>query len=142
MLGLVTERELFSSCDKHGLLSSCSTRAAHRSGFSCFGAWASVVPAGGLNRCDFRALEHRLSSCGTWALLPGGMWDLLEPGMEYLPPALAGGFATTGPAGEPHAGLLKHKLLLPVPSLKAFLILHRRNPCLLAPTVMALLFHS
>lgn len=113
-------------------------------GYSSHGARASHCSGFSLQNMGSRswALDHGLSGCGTWALLPGGMWDLLEPGMEYLPPALAGGFATTGPAGEPHAGLLKHKLLLPVPSLKAFLILHRRNPCLLAPTVMALLFHS
>ena len=31
------------------------------------GAWASVVTAHGLRSCGSRALEHRLSSCGTWA---------------------------------------------------------------------------
>ena len=40
-------------------------------GFSCgaraLGTWASVVVALGLSSCGSRALEHRLSSCGTRA---------------------------------------------------------------------------
>ena len=39
------------------------------------GAWASVVAAPGL-------LEHRVTSCGAWALLPYSMWDLPGPGLE------------------------------------------------------------
>ena len=31
------------------------------------GVWALVVVACGLSRCSSRALEHRLSSCNTWA---------------------------------------------------------------------------
>ena len=31
------------------------------------GTWASVVAARGLSSCDFRALEHRLNSCGAHA---------------------------------------------------------------------------
>ena len=47
-------------------------RASHCGGFSCcraqaLGAWASVVVARGLSSSGSRALEHRLSSCGTWA---------------------------------------------------------------------------
>ena len=41
------------------------------------GPRASVVVACRLSSCGLRALEHRLSSCGTWALLLHGMWDLL-----------------------------------------------------------------
>ena len=44
---------LFSSCGEQRLLSNCSVWASHCSDFSC-GA---------------RALEHRLSSCGAWALV-------------------------------------------------------------------------
>ena len=33
----------------------------------CEGTWASVVAARGLSSCDFRALEHRLNSCGAHA---------------------------------------------------------------------------
>ena len=47
-------------------------QASLRSGFSCCRAWASgvrasIVAAHGLGSCDSQALEHRLSSCGTWA---------------------------------------------------------------------------
>ena len=37
------------------------------------------------------------SSCGAWAWLPRGMWDLPGPGIKPTFPALAGGFLTTGP---------------------------------------------
>ena len=63
----------------------CSARASHCSGFSCGRA---------------RALERMLSSCGTRAYLPRGMWDLPGPGIEPVSPALAGGFLTTGPPGK------------------------------------------
>ena len=50
----------------------CGARASHCSGFSCCGAqalgpWASVAVARGLSSFGTRALEHRLSGCGTWA---------------------------------------------------------------------------
>ena len=64
----------------------CSARASHCSGFSCGRA---------------RALERMLSSCGTRAYLPRGMWDLPGPGTELASPALQGGFLTTGPPGKP-----------------------------------------
>ena len=40
---------------------------SRRTGFSSCGTWASVVVACGLSSCGLRALEHRLSSCGTQA---------------------------------------------------------------------------
>ena len=46
----------------------------------CCGAWA------------FLAVEQRLNSCGTQALLLQGMWDLPGPEIEPMFPALAGGF--------------------------------------------------
>ena len=55
-------------------------------GLSGFGSWA---------------LELGLSSCGAQALLLRGMWDLPGSGIEPLSPALAGGFFTTEPPGEP-----------------------------------------
>ena len=72
----------------------CSAWASHCGGFSCcraraLGTWASVVVA------------RRLSSCGAWALLLCGMWDLPGPGLEPVSPALAGGFLTTAPPGKP-----------------------------------------
>ena len=39
-------------------------------------------------------------SCGTWAQLPQGTWDLLKPGIDLLSPALQGGFSSTGPPSE------------------------------------------
>ena len=49
---------------------------------------------------EHRLQAHELSSCGTRARLPCGMWDLSKPGMELMSSALAGGFFTTGPAGK------------------------------------------
>ena len=65
---------LFSSCSKWGLLSSCIAWASHCGGFSCWGVWTvghatvePVVAACGLSSCGSWALEHRLSTCDTWA---------------------------------------------------------------------------
>ena len=46
-------------------------------------------------------VELGLSSCGTWAQLPYGMWDLPGPGVKPVFPALQGGFLTTRPPGKP-----------------------------------------
>ena len=62
---------------------------------------ASVVAVCGLFSWGSRALEHRLSSCGTWAELLQGLWDLPGPGIELMFLALAGGFLTTGPPEKP-----------------------------------------
>ena len=43
-----------------------------------------------------------LSSCGAWAQLLRGMWDLLRPGLEPVSPALADGFLTTATTGKSH----------------------------------------
>ena len=51
----------------------------------------------GFSSCSLRALESGLSSCGTGAYLPLGMWDLPRPGIEPMSPALAGRCLTTGP---------------------------------------------
>ena len=40
------------------------------------------------------------SGCGPRALLLHGMWDPPGPGLEPVPPALAGGFLTTVPPGK------------------------------------------
>ena len=45
-------------------------------------------------------VERRPSSCGAWAQLPRGTWDLPRPGMQPVSPALAGGFLTTGTPGK------------------------------------------
>ena len=55
----------------------------------------------GFSSCGSCTLEHRLSSCGTRALLLCGMWDLPRQGIEPVSPALAGGFLTAAPPGMP-----------------------------------------
>ena len=95
----------FSSCGERGILfvavrglliavGSLYCRAP------ALGPRASVVVAHGLSLCCSRALTHRLSSCGTRALLLHGMWDLTGPGIKPVSPALAGRFLTTVPSGR------------------------------------------
>ena len=52
------------------------------------------------------ALERRLSSCGAWASLLRGMWDLPGPGLEPMSPALSGGFLTYGMLFNPHRAMV------------------------------------
>ena len=83
----------------------CGAQASHCGGFSCCGAWslgarASVVVVHGLSSCGSRALERRLSSCGTRDQLPRSIQDLPRPGIKPVSPALAGGFLTTVPPGK------------------------------------------
>ena len=98
--------QAFCSCDKQGLLSSCSVWASHCRSFSPYGVWAlgasaSVVVACGLGSCSSGDLGHRLSSCGEQAWLLFGLWDLPRPGVEPMSPALAGRFFTIEPPGKP-----------------------------------------
>ena len=51
---------------------------------------------------EHRLQTRRLSSCGSWAHLLHGMWDLPRPGLEPVSPALAGRFSTTVPPGKPN----------------------------------------
>ena len=69
------------------------------SGFPNFRAQA--LGCAGFSSCSFQALEHRLSSCGTWPYLLQGMWDLPRSGVEPKSP-LAGRFFTTEPPGNPY----------------------------------------
>ena len=71
--------------------SSCWARGSHCSGL---GTQASVVVAYGLSNGSSWALEYRFHSCGTWALLLHGMWNLPRPGIETMSSALAGRFST------------------------------------------------
>ena len=50
---------------------------------------------------EHRLQTRRLSSCGSWAQLLRGMWDLPRPGLEPVSLALAGRFSTTVPPGKP-----------------------------------------
>ena len=58
--------------------------------------WASAFAAGGLSLGS----RARLNSCGAWAQLLHGMWELPRTGIEPVSPALAGGFFTTKPTGK------------------------------------------
>ena len=64
-------------------------------GLSSCDAWA--LGSVGFNSCGSRALERRLSSCGTRAYLLRSMWDLPGPGIKPVSPALAGVFLTIAP---------------------------------------------
>ena len=79
---------------------------ASRSGFFCCGAQTqgrqtSVVAARGLSSYGSQALEHRRNSYGQRAELLHSMWDPPGSGIQLEPPALMGGFLTTGPSGKP-----------------------------------------
>ena len=95
MLGLRFCARAFSSCGERGLL----FLAVHRSLIIA----ASLV-------AEHRLQTHRLSSCGSRAQLPCGMWDLPRPGHEPMSPALAGRFSTTAPPGKPKAHVFKISL--------------------------------
>ena len=74
------------------ILSSCSVRVSHCSGFSY---------------CRAQALGHAgFSSCGFQAQLLCSMWDLPKPGIKPMSPELAGGFFTAVPLGSP--SVFKH----------------------------------
>ena len=80
------------------LLSCSDARASHCSDFSCWGA--QVLGCVDFSGCGSWAVEHRLRSCGTWAQLLCGMWDLPRSRIKPMSPALAGGFLTIGPPGK------------------------------------------
>ena len=86
VLGLRFCARAFSSCSERGPL----FIAVHRP----LTVTASLVAEHRLQTC-------RLSSCGPWAQLLHGMWDLPRPGLEPVSPALAGRFSTTAPPRKP-----------------------------------------
>ena len=69
----------------------------------------------GPSSCGWRHSEDRLMSCGSWAQLPRGLWDLPRPGMEPVSLALQGKFSTTGPPGKPIWFSLYNKCLVKFP---------------------------
>ena len=85
-LGLRFCARAFSSCGKRGPL----FLAVH----GPLTVAASLV-------AEHRLQTRRLSNCGSWAQLLRGMWDPPRPGLEPVPPALAGRFSTTAPPGKP-----------------------------------------
>ena len=60
-----------------------------------------VAASRGLGGCSSQTLEHRLNSCGPWAQLLHGTWDLSNSGTGPVSPALPGGLLTTKPPGKP-----------------------------------------
>ena len=76
--------------------------------FSSCGKWGPLFIAmrGPLTIAVPLVAEHRLqtprlSNCGSPAQPLHGMWDLPRPGLEPVPPALAGRFSTTVTPGKP-----------------------------------------
>ena len=65
-----------------------------------------VVVRGLLIAVASLVVAHGLRSCGIWPYLPCGMWHLPRAGTEPMSPALAGGFFTIGPPGQPSSVFL------------------------------------
>ena len=86
LLGLRFCARAFSSCSKRGPL---------------FIAVRGPLTIAASLVAEHRLQTHRLSSCGSRAQLPRGMWDLPRPGLEPLSPVLAGRFSTPAPPGKP-----------------------------------------
>ena len=81
-----------------GLLSSCSTRSSHYSGFSCSEhriqhVGASAVVARSLQSTGSVVVAHGLSCPAARGIFP-------DRRLNLCPQQLAGGFLTTGPTGE------------------------------------------
>ena len=100
MLGLRCCVWPFSSCREQGPLT-----VAH--GLLIFSLqWLLLLQSTGsgvrgLQLLQHLALELGLSSCGAWASLLLGMWNLPVLGIKPTSPALASGFLTAGPPGKP-----------------------------------------
>ena len=62
-------------------------------------SWAAVAAACQLSSCSRWAVQHRLSNFGTQASLLRDMWNLPEPGIKPVSPALAGRFLPSAPPG-------------------------------------------
>ena len=78
--------QAFSSCGKRGrlLITMCGPLTIA----------ASLI-------AEHRLQTRRLSNCGSRAQLLCSMWDLPQPGLEPVFPALAGRLSTTAPPGKP-----------------------------------------
>ena len=94
-LDLCCCRQALSCCGEQDLLSNCGAWASHCGGFSC---------------CRAQVLGAR-------ALLYWGMWNLPEPGIEPMSPALVGRFFTIEPPGKPlFISTFRWKISLVLPS--------------------------
>ena len=103
MLGLHCCLRAFSSCGGGDYSPVEVSMASPVVGHRLLGTWASVGAALGLCACGSQALKCWLNGCGTQACLPHshGVWHLPGPGTKPVSPALAYGFLTTGPPGNP-----------------------------------------
>ena len=81
----------------HGLLLAVAPVLQSMSSGECCSAAVTRRFSG----CSSQALEHGLSSYGTWALLSCSMGDPPGSGIELVSPASAGRFLTTGSPGKP-----------------------------------------
>ena len=99
MCWVLLMRGLFLQWQQVGPLPRCSVQASHCNSFSCCEAQAAEYA--GFGSCSSQALEHKLNTCGSWADLLLGMWDLPRPGTEPVSPAPAGRFFTTESPGKP-----------------------------------------
>ena len=95
VLGLRFCARAFSSCSKQGPL---------------FVAVRGPLTIAASLVAEHRLQTRRLSSCGSWAQLLCGTWDLPRPELEPVSPALAGRFSTTAPPGKPCNPFLKRVL--------------------------------
>ena len=105
MLGLCCYTWAFSGCGEQGL-------PLVAVAFCC---GAHVLGRVGFRSCSLKALECRLSSCGTWPYLLFSMWNLPIPGIELMSPALAGRLLPSTPPGKSSFiinVLIKHHLAL------------------------------
>ena len=86
---LVVVSRGYSSLGCMGFSFVMASLVAQALGYVEFSTWSS------------RAIEHRLNSYDTWALLPQGIWDLPRLGIEPMSSTLAGGFVTPESPGKP-----------------------------------------
>ena len=61
---------------------------------------SSVAAVRGLSSCAQGLWSMGLSSCGSRAQLPHGVWNIPGPGIKHTSPALADRFLTTDPPGK------------------------------------------
>ena len=80
----------------------CAVQTSYCSGF----LWSISPRSAGFSSCGSQALKYRFSSCGEWAWLLRGMWDLPKSGIKPVSLALAVRFLTTGPPGKVQGLLL------------------------------------
>ena len=96
VLGLRFCARAFSSCGERGPL---------------FTAVCGPLTIAASPAAEHRLQTRRLSSCGSRAQPPRGMWDPPRPGLEPVSPALAGRLSTTASPGKPACVFLNYGFL-------------------------------